>query len=104
MTALIPEGLEPLAVWDVRAAEWGSTWLGDTRGAVLWIWDHLGGNPSTIRRVEFYVLDGPFAVVYRYALQDEGFKYQDLATWEAAVEPPVIVPLAELPPAHLLKG
>ena len=53
-------------------------------------------------RIEFYLLDAPFAVVHKYALDDnEGFKYLDLATGEAAVEPPVLVPLAELPPAHL---
>lgn len=104
MTALIPEGLEPLAVWDVRAADWRSTLPGGAPGMTLWIWDHLGGNPSTIHRVEFYLPDTPFAVVYRYELEGEGFKYLDLATMEAATEPPVIVPLAELPPEHLLKG
>jgi hypothetical protein len=47
------------------------------------------------------LLDAPFAVVYRYALNEDGHKYIDPATGYAAVEPPVVVPLAELPPEHL---
>jgi purine nucleoside permease len=101
----IPEGLKPLAVWDVKAADWRHRWTeGMTQQMAWWVQQHLTTYASDIYRIEFYLLDGPFAVVHKYALDDnEGFKYLDFSTGRAAVEPPVVVPLDELPPAHLLE-
>jgi hypothetical protein len=99
-TPVIPEGLEPLAVWDVQLMPG----YGFTRDAVAretWARKHLG-DPRFIRRAAFYVLGKPFAVVTRYKRNPDGFKYQDPETGIIATEEPVIVPLAELPPAHLL--
>jgi hypothetical protein len=109
MTAIaIPEGLEPLAVWDVRERlgpwrEWtnGGEETSDSVDAVLWAIANTG-PARDIYRIEFHLIDAPFAVVYRYKRNGDGFKYQDPETDSIATEPPVIVPLAELPPAHLL--
>lgn len=113
--ALVPDGLEPLGVWDVRGT-WGTPgaigpWLRmtppgepfyDSFYAASWVVGNID-RASDVFRIEFYLLDSPFAVVHRYRRNSDGFKYQDPATGEAVVEPPVVVPLGELPPAHLLR-
>lgn len=89
----IPDGLEPLGVWDLTH---GTLFKGDDNweqlflDACFWWADHLDDDGS-IGRVEFYLIDAPFAVVYRHD-----------ATGKIATEPPVIVPLDQLPPPHLL--
>jgi hypothetical protein len=108
-TVVIPEGLEPLAVWDVRErlGPWRRcTAVGEETHRSIDAAQWLIRNTSPARdiyRVEFYLLDAPFAVVHRYKRNTAGFKYQDPEAGSIAVEPPVIVPLAELPPAHLLR-
>jgi hypothetical protein len=99
----IPAGLEPLAVWDTRDdAFWDGTGaLLRACGAITWAGQHIPGRNEAYR-IEFYLLDGPYAVVSRYALNADGLKYADPETGGATTEPPVIVPLAELPPARLL--
>lgn len=103
MTAVIPEGLEPLAVWDGRARDW---WRGWTERQLLelddWLQGNLGLRGRYACRVEFYLLDAAFAIVTAYKRDECGFKYQE--NGRIAVEPPVIVPLAALPPAHLLRA
>lgn len=100
-TLVIPEGLEPLAAWDgIRISEYGFS--RETIERAEWARERLG-DPAFIYRAEFYLLDGPFAVVHCYARGADGFKYQDAETGSIAVEPPAIVPLGELPPAHLLR-
>jgi hypothetical protein len=95
VTAPIPEDLEPLAVWDaakgycdhyVERSEWAKRHLGD---------------PRYIYHVEFYLLDTAFAVAGRFVPNVAGLKWQK--DGEPVTET-VIVPLAELPPAHLLRG
>jgi hypothetical protein len=95
---VIPEGMEPLAVFDPR--EWPCRYGdGEVQQITWWMAKHLAGlNAWYADRVEIYVLDGPFAVVHRYKRGDDGRRVAPLAE-----EPPVIVPLAELPPAHLLR-
>jgi hypothetical protein len=102
----IPEGMEPLAVWDAGDPEWRD---GIFSERFFWL---SGSSPIVhvyrTQRIEFYLLDAPFAVVHRYALTDGGEKYQggDYMYQEdgsPVMEPPVIVPLAELPPEHLLR-
>lgn len=105
MTALIPEGLEPLAVWDpVRCHDWSHGWTESMLYRLDdWMRDNLGRHRD-IYRIDFYLLDAPFAVARRYKRNGDGFKYQDAETGKIAVDAPAVVPLAELPPEHLLKG
>jgi hypothetical protein len=99
-TVVIPEGLEPLAVWDTRTVDnpWWYCW----RSAVEWARENIP-DAIVVYRVEFYLLDAPFAVLHRYAVNADGRKYQDPETDSVALDEPVIVPLGELPPAHLLR-
>ena len=105
MTALIPDGLEPLGVWDLDdcTGPWRVTTGGEAFyrafNSACWMVGHIERARDTVR-IEFYVFDGPFAVVRRVT----GRFDLDRATGEPEREPPVIVPLAELPPEHLLRG
>lgn len=103
MTALIPEGLESLAVWDARDEAFWDVANPVFPGAIKWAGEHIERRDDTYR-IEFYATDPPLAVVYRFKRDADGLKYQDPETGSIAVEPPAIVPLAELPPAHLLRG
>jgi hypothetical protein len=98
VTVVIPEGLEPLAVWDARCG------YHPLKGAAIawWIKLNLAWDAADVCRVEFYVLDAPFAVVTRHKRNPDGFKFTNPRTSEITGAP-VIVPLAELPPAHLLR-
>ena len=92
----------PLATWDVRGPRGGAFcrwehWL----EAVAWNVGHLPDQGNDTYRLEFYLVDAPFAKAYRYAVNDQGRRYMDPATDEPAVEEPVIVLLSELPPPHL---
>jgi len=103
VSAQIPEGLEPFAAWDAKNRPPGWT-DGHTQQMLRWIRQHLPEDARHIYRIEFYLPDGPFAplaVLYCFARDEDGRKYQD-TTGEPAVEPPSVVPLGELPPAHLL--
>jgi hypothetical protein len=91
---VIPHGLEPLTVWDVRGERgpWirravpGTPEAARMTEAAQWVCRNVTPAAS-VYQVDFYVLDAPFAVVHRFE-----------------AERPVIMPLAGLPPAHLLKG
>lgn len=101
MTALIPEGLEPLAVWDAADPEWRDGILSER-----FFW--LTGSSTIVhvyrtRRIEFYLLDGPFAVLHRFALNADGYKYAAEPGGDPVMDEPVVVPLAELPPKHLME-
>ena len=94
--ALIPEGLEPIGVWDANTPDWPR---GPFRDRSEWIRQHVG-NPNMIYRVTFYLLDTPFAVVDRFAADGNGFKWAE--NGEAVTET-VFAPLGELPPDRLLR-
>lgn len=105
-TVTIPEGLPPLGVWESAGPD---HWRDGAPRMPRVAWLNAVARPriSTDRlaRIEFYVLDGPFAVIYR----DEPVPgavswYVPPGAGEPAAEPPVIVPLDELPPACLLSG
>lgn len=98
MTAVIPEGLEPIAVWDA-----GPGWIDDVvNEKIAWARRHIS-RASRAYRVEFYALaDGPYALVHRFAENGDGHVYTDRATGEPAREAPAVEDLAELPPPHLL--
>ena len=105
MTAVVPDGLEPLAVWDARdcTGPWRVTTGGEefyrSFDAACWMVGHVERARDVVR-IEFYLFDAPFAVAHRVTGRFE----LDRATGEPEQEPPVIVPLAELPPARLLRG
>jgi hypothetical protein len=97
-------GVTPVAVWG--AAErggWGRwhswpRWL----DAEKWAMDRglCGGGLATYR-IEFYLVDAPFARVYGFARNDDGHLFTDPATGRATLADPVTVMLDELPPAEL---
>lgn len=101
MTAAIPEGLEPVGVWDA-----GPGWVDDlVNERIAWARQHIERVNDTWR-VEFYA-DPPRAIVHRFKVNAEGRKYaighqSFITNGEPAREEPVIVPLAALPPARLL--
>lgn len=73
--------------------------------ASAWAVSHIP-EPHRTYRLEFYLLDSPFVIVHRFALNQDGRKFAVEPDGEMGIrpvtDPPVIVPLAELPPAHLL--
>jgi hypothetical protein len=87
---------EPLAVWDVR--EDGPLFWRHWHETHIWAMAHLAAASSTYR-VEFYLLDAPFAAVWRYALNEDG---REVPRCDVALAEPGIEMLDELPPAHLL--
>lgn len=96
MTPLIPQGLEPIAVWDANEPGWHA---GPWRDRAAWVGEHVG-DTVYIYRVGFYLLDTAFAVVSRFVPGERGSKRAE--DGEPVTED-VIVPLAELPPERLLR-
>jgi hypothetical protein len=99
---------EPLAVWDVRGAE--GPWQRMTPPgepfrrsyeATQWVVSNFE-RARDVFRIEFYVLDAPFAIVHRYCRDENGHGYYDPEPDSRAAELPVVQMLDELPPAHLL--
>jgi hypothetical protein len=66
-----------------------------------WAREHVPRAEDTVR-IDFYLLDGPFAVVHRVALNEHGSPFDDPATCGIAMEGPGVLALAELPPECLL--
>ena len=94
----IPDGLEPVAVWDT-----GYRWCDDdVNEKIAWARQHIDRVNDTWK-VEFYATEPPHAIVHRFKRNDNGRKHVDPLTGNIACDPPVIVPLGELPPAHLLR-
>jgi hypothetical protein len=89
----------PLGVWDTRDRD--SIWYRHWRETVPWAAEHIRDVNNTYR-AEFYLIDAPFAVLYRYRENGEGRRYIDPATGEPAVEEPVTQMLDSLPPLRLL--
>ena len=100
-TLAVPEGLEPLAAWGPHTPGWVDSNVDEK---IEWARQHIDRVAEALR-AEFYLTpDGPVALVRYFKRNAEGFKYHDPHRDGPAVEEPVIVPLDELPPAHLLKG
>lgn len=99
MTAVIPDGLEPLATWDARTPEWLDEHFMER---ITWASEHIPER-DVVYRLEFYVFDSPFAVAHRYKRHAAGRAYHDPDLDGPARDEPVIVPLTELPPPHLLR-
>jgi hypothetical protein len=100
--AVIPAGLEPLGVWESDGPDF---WADGAPRLPRVAWLNARARISTDRlyRIEFYQCDGPFAVAYRVAVTEDGRACID-EDGRTVTEPPAVVPLAELPPAHLLRG
>lgn len=93
------EGLEPLAVWDCTDSG-GTWWTAGHLQRVEWAKANMPRANDTVR-LDFYLLDAPFAVAYRTRRNGDGVKWaQDGGP---VMDEPAIVPLAELPPKHLLE-
>jgi hypothetical protein len=95
---------DPLAVWDTRGdgALWNSFTDGRFTQATTWAARHIQ-EPRITFRIEFYLIDAPFAVVYRYIRDEEDRLMHDPATGRPRATEPVIQMLDELPPAHLMR-
>ncbi|HEY2075193.1 MAG TPA: hypothetical protein VGH53_02550 [Streptosporangiaceae bacterium] len=110
MTATALESLEPLAVWDTHRGQgpWRAVSDEERRidlmiEAYEWARPHIERTADTFR-VEFYLLDAPFAVIYRHRRGQGARLAWNPETRRPYEEEPAVVPLAELPPEHLLRG
>jgi len=86
--------------WDCREKSW-------SRDAVRmlersnWCVAVLGRSAHDTYRVEFFVVDAPFAIVFRYRRDPcTNRHYRDVSTGEIATEEPVICSLDSLPPEY----
>ena len=97
---VIPESLKPLGVWDANHRNW----MVDTDARLARVaWLNLRGiSTDRVYRVEFYLVDEPFAVLRRFAVNEDGYVVHDPETDGPKKEDPVVRMLGELPPAHLL--
>lgn len=99
----------PVAVWDANHRDWPQF---SASGAHNWAKTRIRDLVATYR-IEFILLDGPLAVVYRYQTlpgADHGRPQlrfmirDDDGSVAPAVAEPVIVPLRDFPPKHLLRS
>jgi hypothetical protein len=73
------------------------------REAEEWAVDRgLAGNGLWTYRIEFFLVDAPFARVYRLAISEDRHLVIDPVTRQAALADPVDVMLDGLPPPELL--
>lgn len=98
MTAVIPEGLEPVGVWDCASRVWADQHMQER---IDWAKAHMQ-RPGDTCYAEFYLVDAPFAVLHRVKRNENGRAYLDPFTGGVAMEQPAVQALTELPPAHLL--
>lgn len=98
----IPEGLEPLARWGPHTPGWVDA---NVYEKIAWAKAHIDRVDDALSAAFYQTPDGPVALVRYFRRDASGHKYHDPASGRPALEPePVIVPLTELPPAHLLRG
>src|SRR6202012_4650582 len=99
----IPEGLEPLAVWESAGPDsWADGAPRLPRAGSLNAVARPRISTHRLTRIEFYRADTAFAVLYRVReIPGAVSWYVPPNAEEPAAEPPVIVPLAELPPVYL---
>lgn len=91
--------VSPLATWDASDPSWmDEHW----RERTDWAAAHFPDVNRTVR-AEFYLVDVPFAVLHRFAKNEDGQLFLDPATGNPAWDDPVRLMLAELPPGHLMR-
>jgi hypothetical protein len=104
VSTAVNRDLELLAVWDGRVKGWSDGWTwGEVMQVDDWMRENIGAYHRDACRFEVYVLDGPYALVHAYERGGDGKRRRDPATGRIVVAEPVIVPVADLPPAHLLR-
>jgi hypothetical protein len=92
---------EPLAVWDCN--ERGGLFQEHRVEACAWAVKHLGQEVANrTLRVDFHLLDAPFAVLYQVVTDENGRKLARRPAGGPWLADPVVQMLDELPPAHLL--
>ena len=89
---------DPIGVWDASDADWPRL---HAAGASEWARKHLEHVDRTYR-IEFYLLDTPYAVIRRFAEDENGNLRLDLDAEAPMRDEPVVQVLTELPPEHLL--
>jgi hypothetical protein len=98
----------PIAVWDVRDPEesaifFFANWEGArTIEASRWLEENVPELSTRVIRVEFHLIDVPFAIVTRYELNERG-AISIGGDGRALISDPVTVVLRELPPECLLR-
>ena len=102
MNASAPTTTQPLAIWDANDRT-GIFWQHQLATSE-WAVEHLPNKAVDIHRVEFYLVDTPFAVIHEYANDLAGRRYLDPRTGKAAECEPRTIALDELPPTHLLRS
>ena len=92
---------EPLAVWDAND-RWGLFW-DHWQETHVWAIEHFGQDVANrTSRVDFHLIDAPFAVLHQLARDENGFPAFDPVTRDFFFAEPVVQLLDELPPAHLM--
>jgi hypothetical protein len=92
---------EPLAVWEANAGR--GLFREHLTEASVWAVKHLGQEVANRTvRVDFHLLDAPFAVLYQVVTNEDGHKLVNPETGGLWLAEPVVQVLDELPPAHLL--
>lgn len=101
-----------LAAWDARGEHTaaGCTWMGWEHRAAAEQWargrgiigDERGHPRSATYRLEFWLVDLPFAVAWRYAKNDSERLRWEPGTAGPARSPPERILLADLPPPEFL--
>lgn len=97
--------IEPAGVWDTREPAWRRC----RKAKARWLREH--GFPSLMYRIEFLPTEPPTARIFRYALNEDGYRYleghsrqpHDHTACRVATKPPRIMRLWELPPRRLLR-
>jgi len=96
----------PLAAWGAAEPDvgWGRWYSWPRRlEAEKWAMDRgLIGDGILAYRIEFYLVDAPFARVYCFARNGAGHLFNHPATGRPALAEPVTIMLDDLPPAELL--
>lgn len=92
--------VSPIDVWDIRDYDnWWRKWGGVSKEfkiAMRWAYDNIG-NIDRCYRIEFYVFDTAFCVVFRYDEGPSGRLIMYPPTGEAVKENPAIQFVSSLP-------
>jgi len=93
----------PVLVWDCNSGGDPAVFrISNSPEVFTWVRQNIPEPVERcIYRIEFYILDGYSAVVYRYRRNEGGFRFRDDATGEAARAEPEHVLLSALPPREL---
>ncbi|SRR5579871_3152661 len=97
--AAIPDGFEPRGIWDPSDPE--NAYHRNWKACAAWA-NAFIPRPNDTYLAEFYLIDGPVAVLHRYA-RDERGRVVAGPDGEPAREERAVVALSELPPDHLMR-